>query len=195
MLLYLLSQLYPATLPHGRPSPRPNLEAPCPSAHRNAPPFPATTHRSLFSVHHPVSFAPFCFHIVTNPSSRNSFLFTSIRIARGVGLTLRGPFVQSRNSRASYHIPATLAVSCSYTLFCATAHGYLPYSQQLPHSFYCHGGGTPLHGQIPQRLLQPRPQLPGSCGQTIRRVSGLQYTLRPGNSQLRAFKRTPWTNA
>jgi hypothetical protein len=106
-----------------------------------------------------------------------------------------GSFLQSRNSRASYHIPATLAVSCSYTLFCATAHGYLPYSQQLPHSFYRHGGGTPLHGQIPQRLLQPRPQLPGKCGRTIRRVSGLQYTLRPGNSRLRAFKRTPWINA
>src|SRR6202043_3498762 len=107
-----------------------------------------------------------------------------------------GSFVQFRNSLASYHIPATLAVSCSYTLFCATAHGYLPYYQQLPHSFYRHGGGgTPLHGQIPQRLLQPRPQLPGSCGQTIRRVSGLRYTLRPGNSHLRAFKRKPWINA
>ena len=155
MLLYLLSQLYPATLPHGRLGPGTNPKVP--------------------PVHQPPSFAPFCPGVWVSPFG--------------------GSFMQSRNSLASYHIPATLAVSCSYTLFCATAHGYLPYSQWLPHSFYRHGGGTPLHGQIPQRLLQPRPQLPGSCGQTIRRVSGLRYTLRPGNSHLRAFKRKPWINA
>ena len=52
-----------------------------------------------------------------------------------------------RNSLASYYIHVTLPASCTYTLFCATARVYLPYSQQLPHSFYRHGGWYPLRGK------------------------------------------------
>src|SRR6266403_1055416 len=65
----------------------------------------------------------------------------------GVRLTVRGPYVQSCKSLVSYHIPANLAFSCDYALFCATAHHYLAYSQWLPDSFYCDGGGTPCAGE------------------------------------------------
>jgi len=43
----------------------------------------------------------------------------------------------------SYHIAASRALSCGYTLFCATAIRYLFCSQWLAHSLYRHGGGTP----------------------------------------------------
>jgi hypothetical protein len=48
--------------------------------------------------------------------------------------------LQALNSFASYHIPATPAVSCDYALFCATARRDPSYFQWLPHSFYHHGG-------------------------------------------------------
>ncbi len=54
------------------------------------------------------------------------------------------------NSFASYHIPATPAVSCSCALFRATARSYPSYFQQLPHSFYRHGGGTPVTSVYPE---------------------------------------------
>jgi hypothetical protein len=44
------------------------------------------------------------------------------------------------NSFASYHIPATPAVSCDYALFCATTRRDPSYFQWLSHSFYRHGG-------------------------------------------------------
>ena len=53
------------------------------------------------------------------------------------------PTLGSSKSFASYHIPATPAVSCNYALFCATALRYPSYSQGFPHSFYRHEGGTP----------------------------------------------------
>ena len=52
MLLYLLSQLYPATLPHGRLGPGTNPKVP--------------------SVHHPASFAPFCPGCGSHPSRAHS---------------------------------------------------------------------------------------------------------------------------
>jgi hypothetical protein len=53
-------------------------------------------------------------------------------------LTTHSP-LPALNSFASYHIPATPAVSCSYALFCATARRYpLPF-QALAHSFHRHG--------------------------------------------------------
>ena len=48
--------------------------------------------------------------------------------------------LRALNSFASYHIPATPAVSCDYALFCTTALRYPSYFQWLPHSFYRHGG-------------------------------------------------------
>jgi len=54
------------------------------------------------------------------------------------------------NSFASYHTPATPAVSCSCALFRATARSYPSYFQQLPHSFYRHGGGTPVTSVYPE---------------------------------------------
>jgi len=61
--------------------------------------------------------------------------------------------LQTLNSFASYHIPATPAVSCDYALFCATARRYpLPF-QELAHSFY-HHGGVP---SATSALLTPRP--------------------------------------
>ena len=61
--------------------------------------------------------------------------------------------LQTLNSFASYHIPATPAVSCDYALFCATARRYpLPF-QELAHSFY-HHRGVPSATSV---LLTPRP--------------------------------------
>ena len=48
------------------------------------------------------------------------------------------------NSFASYHIHVNPAASFNYGLFYATERRYPSYSQQLPHSFCRHGGGTPL---------------------------------------------------
>src|ERR1700730_13488381 len=58
-------------------------------------------------------------------------------------MPLRGT-LRHANSFASYHIHVTPAVSCNYALFRATARRYPSYSQQLPHSFYRHGGWYPL---------------------------------------------------
>src|SRR6266404_5010932 len=54
------------------------------------------------------------------------------------------------NSRVCYHIPVTPAVSCNYALFRPTARQYPHYYQQLPHSFYCDGGGYP-----PRQMSHP----------------------------------------
>ncbi len=51
---------------------------------------------------------------------------------------------QPRKPFPSYHIPANPAVSCNYTLFCATGIRYRPCFQQIPHSFADDRGGTPL---------------------------------------------------
>ena len=58
--------------------------------------------------------------------------------------------LRTLNSFASYHIPATPAVSCDYALFCATARRDPSYFQWLPHSFY-HHGGVPLARPRPRR--------------------------------------------
>src|SRR5260221_605371 len=74
-------------------------------------------------------------------------VLSSLRIlpvATGVYPTTDLRIFRDANSFASYHIPATPAVSCNYALFCATARRYPSYSQQLPHSFCRHGGGTPV---------------------------------------------------
>jgi len=48
--------------------------------------------------------------------------------------------LRARNPFASYHIPANPAISSNYALFCATALRYPLCFQELPHSFYRHGG-------------------------------------------------------
>ena len=40
-------------------------------------------------LHQRIDFFPFCFHLLTNPSTRNSFLFTSLPNPRGVTLQRR----------------------------------------------------------------------------------------------------------
>jgi hypothetical protein len=49
----------------------------------------------------------------------------------------------ARNPFAPYHIPATPAFSCNYALFSATARRYPSCNQEVPHSFYRHGGVPP----------------------------------------------------
>src|SRR5882762_9172758 len=48
---------------------------------------------------------------------------------------------------ASSHIPVTLAHSSPDTLFFATTAPQPAWNQQLPHSFYRHGGGPPASQQ------------------------------------------------
>jgi hypothetical protein len=85
------------------------------------------------------------------------------------------------NPFASYHIPATPAVSCDYALFCATARRHPSYFQWFPHSFDRHGGVLP-----PQRSFRdlaasvPRWQIP--CSQR----------LAASLSSLRALFRAPF---
>jgi hypothetical protein len=50
---------------------------------------------------------------------------------------------QRAKSFAPYHIHATLAVSCDYALFGATAARQTFSHQEVTHSFYRNGGGTP----------------------------------------------------
>jgi len=50
---------------------------------------------------------------------------------------------QRANPFASYHIPATLAFSCDYALFCATAVRQTLSPQELTHSFHRNGGVPP----------------------------------------------------
>src|SRR5467141_2129711 len=52
--------------------------------------------------------------------------------------------VSSTNSLVSYHIPVNPVLSYNYALFCATAAQQTQHPQSLAHSFYRHGGGTPL---------------------------------------------------
>jgi hypothetical protein len=71
--------------------------------------------------------------------------FRILPVPTGVPVNLpnaSGEPFEGANSSASYHIPATPAVSCNYTLFRATARLYPFYFQELPHSFYRHGGCT-----------------------------------------------------
>src|SRR5712672_517966 len=56
----------------------------------------------------------------------------------------------------SYHIPVTLVPSLTYPLFSVTALPQLPWNQQLPHSFYRHGGCTPARDSF--FFSQPPPQ-------------------------------------
>ena len=50
---------------------------------------------------------------------------------------------QRANPFASYHIPATLAFSCDYALFCATAARQTLSPQEFTHSFHRNGGVPP----------------------------------------------------
>ena len=77
------------------------------------------------------------------------------------GCALLGEFFSSQtaNSFASYYIHVTPAASCGYALFCATASSYPSHFQSFPHSFYRHGGGTPL-----PRANSPGAALPGPAG-------------------------------
>src|SRR5258708_4777080 len=54
----------------------------------------------------------------------------------------------SNNSFPSYHMPVTPIPSSTYALFSVTALPQLPWNQQLPHSFYRHGGCTPASDSI-----------------------------------------------
>jgi len=155
MVLYLLSQLYPATLPHGRLGPGTNPKVP--------------------SVHHPASFAPFCPGRGSHPSRAHScnpatpvLPITSLQPSQFHAVT--HSFAQQRTAISPI-------LNTFHTLSIAT--GVVP---------HCMGKYLNVYFNLGHNS-------PGSCGQTIRRVSGLQYTLRPGNSHLRAFKRTPWINA
>jgi len=58
---------------------------------------------------------------------------------------------QRAKSFASYHIPATLAFSCDYALFPATAARQTPSPQALTHSFHHNRGGTPALLRIQTR--------------------------------------------
>src|SRR6267143_2896362 len=49
----------------------------------------------------------------------------------------------SNNPFPSYHMPVTPIPSSTYALFSVTALPQLPWNQQLPDSFYRHGGCTP----------------------------------------------------
>ena len=113
-----------------------------------------TLHKPFFD------FYPLCFDHLTNPFLRKSPVFTSIQNPRGVtpyprSECLRGP----ANSFDSYHIRVTPAVSCDYALFCATAQRQTVPHQSFAHSFYRHGGGTPLRRggtSFGKRALQRR---------------------------------------
>jgi hypothetical protein len=63
------------------------------------------------------------------------------RPAWGTALQFGSP--QRAKSFASYHIPATLAFSCDYALFRATAARQTLSPQALMHSFHHNGGGIP----------------------------------------------------
>jgi hypothetical protein len=76
----LLLKYTRATLHHGCTCPGPNHDAASSSACRSAP--PPTTHYP--PNHYPLSLI-LCFHALTNPFSRNSFLFTSMQNPRGCG--------------------------------------------------------------------------------------------------------------
>ena len=84
--------------------------------------------------------------------------------------SLRCAFSRLRaiNPFASYHIPATPAVSYDYALFCATARRHPSYFQWLPHSFDRHGGVPPptfLSGPRRFSASVPRWQIP--CSQKL----------------------------
>src|SRR5260370_40890412 len=51
---------------------------------------------------------------------------------------------QPPSSFVSYHILVNPVLSCNYAPFCAMASQQVQHSQLLTHSFYHHGGGTPL---------------------------------------------------
>ena len=71
---------------------------------------------------------------------------------------------QRAKSFASYHIPATLAFSCAYALFCATAARQTLSPQALTHSFHHHGGGTPTPTVTTKKIeTDPRPNYGASC--------------------------------
>src|SRR5260370_4377970 len=71
---------------------------------------------------------------------------------------------QSAKRFASYHIPATLAVSCDYALFCATAASQTLSRQEVAPSFHrkrgcypprCHGTPRLFPAARPPRLPTP----------------------------------------
>src|SRR5712675_927246 len=62
----------------------------------------------------------------------------------------------SNNPFPSYHMPVTPIPSSTYALFSVTALPQLPWDQQLPHSFYRHGG-VPLQ-EIHSSSLSHPPQ-------------------------------------
>jgi|ERR1700687_5057469 len=64
------------------------------------------------------------------------------------------------NPCASYHIPATLAVSCDYALFRSTAASQTLSRQEVTHSFHRNRGGTP---RVPQDSASTVSPARGSC--------------------------------
>jgi hypothetical protein len=73
--------------------------------------------------------------------ARNPFIYRIYEKHRGCGgspICSNPP--QRAKSFASYYIPATLAVSCDYVLFGATAARQTFSHQEVTHSFYRNGG-------------------------------------------------------
>ena len=130
------------------------------------PPRSVLTHPFVFiSLQTPFAATPLFSHPSKSPGgvpSRRSCIPTSQTLPAAVK-----PFT-------AYHIPATPAVSCNYTLFRAATGRYPSYSQQLPHSFYRHGGGTPL---------------PHLCGLLCSDLSALCVALFPAFARLRRHMR------
>src|SRR5882762_6408888 len=62
----------------------------------------------------------------------------------------------SNNPFSSYHIPVTLVPSSTYTLFFATTAPQPVWNQQIPRSFYRHGGGPPQANNSFQPPTQKR---------------------------------------
>src|SRR6266849_4164562 len=70
-------------------------------------------------------------------------------------LPARAPLLVN-NPFSSYYIPVSLVSSITYELFSATARPQPAWNQQLPHSFYRHGGCT--HARDPISCFSHRPQ-------------------------------------
>ncbi len=96
---------------------------------------------------------PLGFSCLSFASSRRLFsMACSLFVQkRGVGMPLSTPSRRRVpiNSFASYYIRVTRAVSCDYAFFCATATTQTIAYQEVTHSFYRHGGGTPYVREVP----------------------------------------------
>jgi hypothetical protein len=104
-----------------------------------------------------------------NQANPNSFGKTpGVGMSQRLRAELRFRRPSSTNPFASYHIPVNPAVSGNYALFCATARRYPSCNQEVAHSFYRHGGGTPS-GKSP---LTPRLPAGGNTGCLSRGLAG-----------------------